>query len=409
MQVWFAEIDPDGDTLIILPHPPNACLFDEADDAPAEDDVLSEEEPLAEDDAPAEQEPLAEDDAPAEDFPPAEEIPPPDDVPRLEHPRPLEATEEYPDYETHFKVSMKHLASASRRAKAMFTGNYVESRKQADGLRRWKFEPLFDPAAFKIVMDAIHGHTHKLPKAVSMNRLAAIAVIVDDLDCQNALFFFADIWIPVLSRGSNPTTPCDDLARWILISFVFNRPDFFQHATRVAILEAKGPFSPAGLPIRPKIIETIDAEREGFLEVLTTQLRSLMQSISDNVTCKIECRSNMVGTLVHEMMSSKIFIPRPCRPFEGLSLAAVTGMLRNFQLPGLYCVSGELEGVPNGSWIVYREDIEMSMRRSKKKKKKSSMLYIDSMKHNCDLQDLVDSEIANLKTGVEGLKLSMFV
>ncbi|KAK7415737.1 hypothetical protein QQX98_005650 [Neonectria punicea] len=321
MQVWYAEIDPDGDTLIILPHPPNAGSLDEGNDAPAAFDAPAAYY------APAEEEPLAENEPPAEDIPPAEENPAPDDVPCLvkdEHPLPIEATEEYSNCETHFKVSMKHLTLASRRARAMFTGNYIESQQQADGLRHWKFEPLFDPAAFKIVMDAIHGHTQKLPKTVSM--------------------------------------------------------------------------------------EMIGAEREGLLEVLTTQLHSLIQNISDNVTCEIECRSNIVGTLVHEMMSSNIFLPRPCRPFEGLSLSTITGMIWNFQLPGLYYISSSRDSIPSGSWIVYREKPAHSTAKSPaKKKKKVDSLYYGAIRHKCDLQDLVDSEITNLQTEVEGLKLSMFV
>ncbi|KAH7113441.1 hypothetical protein EDB81DRAFT_768137 [Dactylonectria macrodidyma] len=403
MSTSYVDIDPDADTLIILPHQIDPC--------PAVDGSPS---PLD----PGENDPRRErEDTNATDS----------------HSAPPQALEEakdsaYPIVESRFKVSMKHLTMAARRAKVMFTGHYVEAQPEADGLRHWKFEPIFDPSAFEIVMDAIHGHTQKLPKAVTIKTMAGIAAVVDDLACHRALWFFAKIWIDQLRR-SIPSEICDDLTRWILVSFVFDEPELFKSTTRVAILEGKGPLSPSELPIRPKIIEMIDAEREGLLEVLVTHLHSLVQRVcQDGITCESECKSIVLGTLIHEMMSTKLFLPKPSRPFVDLSLSATTEMIREFQLPTLYHSNGSHgsygwnSSLPCGAWVVHKETFghsdfekcpDLKFPKSKKKKKKGSELIYDSSgtlkEHTCHLQELVDSEIIGLQTEVQGLELSSFM
>ncbi|RSL92318.1 hypothetical protein CEP52_013876 [Fusarium oligoseptatum] len=150
-----------------------------------------------------------------------------------------------------FKVSMKHLVLASPRAKKMFGGNFAEAQPDEHGFRRWTFEPVFDPAAFEVVMNAIHGHTHKLPRTVSLNMLVSVSVIVDDLDCAQSLWFFAKTWIHNISQNYYVGTTAD----WILISYVFDEPSLFKSNTESAILHGRGPFQHGGLPIRPKIID----------------------------------------------------------------------------------------------------------------------------------------------------------
>lgn len=166
---------------------------------------------------------------------------------------PSKATEKHPEY--HFKVSMKHLELASRRAKAMFTGGYKESRPtEVDGLRHWKFEPMFDPDAFITVLEIIHGQTQNFPRKVSLGQMAEIASIVDDLECQGAVWFFVKMWMPHLKHQLSHHKCDENLARWILIAYVFHEPEVFKSATQKAICSSTGPISTFGLPIRPKII-----------------------------------------------------------------------------------------------------------------------------------------------------------
>ncbi|CAF3560736.1 hypothetical protein FGSG_08001 [Fusarium graminearum PH-1] len=68
-------------------------------------------------------------------------------------------SEDRPHTEEHFLCSKKHLSFASRRASKMFLSNFKEASKEEDGLHHWTFEALFQPTAFEIVLNFIHGKT----------------------------------------------------------------------------------------------------------------------------------------------------------------------------------------------------------------------------------------------------------
>lgn len=68
-------------------------------------------------------------------------------------------SEDRPHTEEHFLCSKKHLSFASRRASKMFSSNFKEASKEEDGLHQWTFEALFQPTAFEIVLNFIHGKT----------------------------------------------------------------------------------------------------------------------------------------------------------------------------------------------------------------------------------------------------------
>ena len=158
--------------------------------------------------------------------------------------------------EIHFLVSRKHLALASRRAQKMFAGGFKEAiPEETDGLHHWKFEPIFNSEAFGIVMKIIHGKTRDIPQTVTTEVLAGISAVVDDLECHDALWFFAKGWLNQL-KNNIPTSVCQELARWIFISFVFEEPGLFESSTRTAIKWGTHYVPTDGLPLRPKILGT---------------------------------------------------------------------------------------------------------------------------------------------------------
>jgi hypothetical protein len=120
-------------------------------------------------------------------------------------------------------------------------------------LHRWQFEPFFEPEAFEIVMNIIHGHSKKVPHQVTLCMLADVCAVVDDLRCEEAAWFCAKSWIRQLEQ-TLPVTVCDDLARWIFVASVFYEPEIFLHCTKTAIFYSRESLPTAGLPIRPPII-----------------------------------------------------------------------------------------------------------------------------------------------------------
>ncbi|KAK7432024.1 hypothetical protein QQZ08_001314 [Neonectria magnoliae] len=216
MSITRIDIDSDGDTLIILPY----------EGVPGDDGTQK-----AADDAATT---LQDDSTPEASSSDENAV---DPLPQL-----------------HLKVSMKHLALASRRAKAMFNGPFKEAQPSAvDGLRHWEFEPIFDPDAFQIVMNVIHGKTRQTPMEMELKQLADFAAVVDDLECHDAVWFVARIWVGQLSK-SGYATGIANIARVILVSSVFNEERLFQTSTSQAILQGTNSLSTYGLPIRPKIV-----------------------------------------------------------------------------------------------------------------------------------------------------------
>ncbi|KAH7231319.1 uncharacterized protein BKA55DRAFT_680264 [Fusarium redolens] len=80
-----------------------------------------------------------------------------------------------------FQCSKKHLTFASRRAAKLFSTNFKEASREADGLYHWNFGGIFDAEAFELVLKIIHGKTRGIPQDVELDLLAGIASIVDDL------------------------------------------------------------------------------------------------------------------------------------------------------------------------------------------------------------------------------------
>lgn len=152
-----------------------------------------------------------------------------------------------------FLVSKKHLMLASRRASKVLGGSFKEATPKEDGLFHWNFEPIFDTTAFEIVMHIIHGQTRHVPEKVNVELLAQIAAIVDDLECLDSIWFFAKGWLSHI-KSAYAFGISDNLAKWILISFVFEDSIVFKDVTHTAIRNSTGTMPTMGLPIRPKIL-----------------------------------------------------------------------------------------------------------------------------------------------------------
>ncbi|EXK78219.1 hypothetical protein FOQG_17090 [Fusarium oxysporum f. sp. raphani 54005] len=130
----------------------------------------------------------------------------------------------------------KHLTLASRRAAKLFSTNFKEDSREADGLYHWNFGGIFDAEAFELVLKIIHGKTRGIPQDVELDLLAGIASIVDDLECYDALSFFSQKWLLehcwtyTLPQSENKT-----LAQLILVLFAFEDAALFQNSTQIAI------------------------------------------------------------------------------------------------------------------------------------------------------------------------------
>ncbi|KAF9772856.1 hypothetical protein IL306_009399, partial [Fusarium sp. DS 682] len=88
--------------------------------------------------------------------------------------------------EKYFLYSKKHLTHASRRTAKPFPNKV----KEADGLHHWKLKGVFNAEAFELVIEIIYGKTRETPQDVSLDLMARIAAIADNLVCHDALSFY---------------------------------------------------------------------------------------------------------------------------------------------------------------------------------------------------------------------------
>jgi hypothetical protein len=168
-----------------------------------------------------------------------------------------------------------------------------------------------------------------------------------------------------------------------------------------------------------------------MLDDLVTGLFTLLQQASEDNknTCMPECTSVTFGTLIHSMMSAKLFFPRPCPPYNDLSLLTVTNMIRDFQLPTLHeqplhRQSHYPAGFSDFSepwdrdstvWAISKakgkEDYDRPLTPWQKRRLKKDTAGTPRAEqgHGCKLRDLIKESISNLPCQVQGLVLSAFV
>ncbi|KAG7423122.1 hypothetical protein Forpi1262_v015769 [Fusarium oxysporum f. sp. raphani] len=346
MTVLYENIDPNGDTLIIISY--LTVLTQSADERVAAEEPAAADEPLAVEESAAAYEPDHRDghftfssiDGTAHCHEGDESV-----------------------SELRLKVSQKHLTVASRRARAMFQRDYRETRKtEADGLYHWKIEPLFDPEALRIVMKVIHAQAQDLPDEVTLQMIVSIAEVVDDLQCHDALSFFVKVWINRLSE-SVPSQMCDELVQWIFVASVFGLDEKFKQATRVAIMRSTGPIDILGLPMRPDIVDKIEQKRQNLLEDLIAQLNAAYDAWSIDSTNE-----------EHEFA-----LTSSARPFRNQSLSSALEAVRHFDSPSLYLPSEDIshysfdqfdssfQGSKEDVWALQKDPLSSARRKKKDK------------------------------------------
>jgi hypothetical protein len=93
------------------------------------------------------------------------------------------------------------------------------------------------PAALLILLNIIHGHTRRVPRAVDFRILTRIAVLVDKYQFHEVAEMFTNTWVEKL-RGSMPTSLTDDLRTAICIYWVFRKSSKFKRATQIALMDS---------------------------------------------------------------------------------------------------------------------------------------------------------------------------
>jgi hypothetical protein len=151
----------------------------------------------------------------------------------------------------HFHVCSGNLMSASPWFNRVLKKNgWIESIRNGEDKHLYIYAEDWDEDAFLILMNIFHIRNRKVPRTVSLEMLAKIALLVDYYDCGEAIEQFTEIWVANLKTTTPvPTTYCRDLILWIWVSWVFKLPDRYQQSTEMAIKQCTASIRNLGLPI----------------------------------------------------------------------------------------------------------------------------------------------------------------
>ncbi|KAF4451673.1 hypothetical protein F53441_5352 [Fusarium austroafricanum] len=286
-----------------------------------------------------------------------------------------------------------------------------------DGSANCREEPLFDPEALMVVMKIIHAQAQDIPDEITLEMLAAIAEIADDLQCHEALSFCVKVWIARLPQ-SIPNEMCDDLVRWIFVASVFSLDTKFKQTTRVATMHSTGPMNILGLPMRPDIVDKVEQKRQDILQQLIDHLHYVQKELFSGNYCRLfSCRSMMLGSLNQLMHERNLGSPRPEKPFINMSLSSTFEHVRSFESPSIYLPTQDIFGGSSDLWVLKRDPFSSSSLKKTKRKKNIGYTFDHKDEttpsddpeqltaHKCWLQSFLQPTIDRLESTVEGLSL----
>ncbi|KAK3382141.1 hypothetical protein B0T24DRAFT_564082 [Lasiosphaeria ovina] len=220
------------------------------------------------------------------------------------------------------KVSSKHLTLASRVFKSKLAAS---PGTQSDGRVHLTFgDGLFDPKAVTAVLNAVHARGRKVPRAVDLETLANITLVVDKFGLLDAIDVYADRWVDAL-LDSLPAAHPRDLTLWVYISHVFRRADVFKTATKLVAAHATGPIRDLGLPLREKLIKHLDAQRQDLVGQAVAAVHGTLDELTGgSAACAAyHCDALLLGELVKTLHAARLVWPPPAKPFTGVSFAGV--------------------------------------------------------------------------------------
>ncbi|KAM0490251.1 hypothetical protein ACHAP8_011725 [Fusarium lateritium] len=111
----------------------------------------------------------------------------------------------------------------------------------------------WDAEAFLILMNILHHNARRVPRKIRLETLAKIATLVDYYDCHEAVNIWAERWISNLSLAE-PKYYSRILLQRLTVARVFPDNAAFRALTKVAIERSRGPIHTLGLPIPQQII-----------------------------------------------------------------------------------------------------------------------------------------------------------
>ncbi|KAI0850610.1 hypothetical protein F5Y00DRAFT_34070 [Daldinia vernicosa] len=235
-----------------------------------------------------------------------------------------------------FLLSSKHLSLSSGYFKNLLRGPWKEATPTSPDGRLCVDAEDWDENSLLLLMRIIHGHNFKVPKSMTLEEIAKVAVLVDYYQCHEAVMVWSDVWI---DKIPNPIPNPDenafnrDTILWILVAQVFRKEQSFRNATLAAIQYCKGRFPTLGLPITA-VADRIDKEREKLLGQVFTCVYDLLKRLRrQQVGCSFACSSMMLGALSIQLHQLGIFEPQLYPPYPRYCYVIAISIMLNIATP----------------------------------------------------------------------------
>lgn len=104
-----------------------------------------------------------------------------------------------------------------------------------------------------VMLRIIHCQSYDVPRKLTLEMLAKIAVLADYYDCREAIDLVVSTWINSLDE-TIPSTYSRNLILWLWVAWYFRLPAEFEKVTAIAMSQSNDWIENLGLPIPDDII-----------------------------------------------------------------------------------------------------------------------------------------------------------
>jgi len=235
--------------------------------------------------------------------------------------------------ETKMRLSSRHLILASDYFKSALTMGFAESASASGDFAHVVRAENMNLEAFRLVMSIVHGQTHQVPRKISLNLLAKVAVIVDYYKFHKAVEFFFQVWIEQIETPAEWQYGADFLLR-LLVSCIFQEKEMFQKLTKVYLLHARGPIHQLDLPPLALIRDPLEQARQNLVAKTIEEVHALLRSFyKPDPPCSFNCAAFQFGLLAKGLHTLGLYDPQPQAPFLGYSFDAIQAVVENLHAP----------------------------------------------------------------------------
>ncbi|KAL4936611.1 hypothetical protein BDV06DRAFT_233252 [Aspergillus oleicola] len=239
-------------------------------------------------------------------------------------------TEDVPDAsaenvnpDVRIQVSARHLMLGSPVFDKMLSGNWAEGRELKEigsielSMDGWDIEALL------VVLNTLHARLSEIPRKMTVEQLAKVAIIADYYDCQNVKCL-ANWW-----KCCVPASPPDIYSREVVlglwVAHFFDYKDHYRAYANSAVLHSDGYIIPLGIPFPEDIIDSLNDERISMiskeLDIVYEYRDSLLNDASGlkgSPSKHNKTKNLRLGDVTKLMHSLKLGHNRPDAPYLGI-------------------------------------------------------------------------------------------